>query len=132
MRGWRGAFVALPSGLVVHAGIAADEASRVTGYASVDHPPSFGTGILFVFPQPGLVPFTMAETRFPLDLAFMIARSRVEGEIDADLVHIARGMPHHTRLYESPMPYDLCLETSLYSVVRMAGDGSRVRIRRTC
>jgi hypothetical protein len=87
MRGWKRAFVSLPSGLVVECEIAATIEDRERGFNGRRRPP-YGFGILFVFPQLVLSPFTMQRTEFPLDMVFMRGEPNEHGAVPAEVVQI--------------------------------------------
>lgn len=76
--------VILPDGFVVAVEIAADDVTRQQGLMYRDRLPE-GTGMLFFFPQSGIYPFWMKNTRIPLDIIWIDEERRV--------VHLARNVP---------------------------------------
>lgn len=120
---WPRARVAFPSGLIVDATLATDDRARTEGYALRRIGPPYGTGILFVFPSLGSVPFTMAETSFPLDIVFLRLLDLQAPRIVARVVGRSTGQPLAAQPIYSPLPFDLCLETTAYSALGVERDG---------
>ena len=79
-----GPTIALPDGFVVHAEIAADDATREQGLMYRDHLPE-DRGMIFMFPQVGLYPFWMKSTLIPLDMIWIDEQKKV--------VHVAHDVP---------------------------------------
>jgi hypothetical protein len=116
MKEWKGAFVSLPSGLVVDCEIAATQEERERGFIGRRRPP-YGTGILFVFQQMVLTPFTMRETTFPLDLVFMRGEMTDRGHVSAEIVQIVSAEALDLDPIWPSIMYNLCLETTARSPV---------------
>ena len=74
----------LPDGFQVRIEIAADEDTRAQGLMFRDRVPE-GTGMLFVFAQPGDFPFWMKNTLIPLDMIWIDGENRV--------VHVEANVP---------------------------------------
>ncbi|MDQ2766457.1 MAG: DUF192 domain-containing protein, partial [Gemmatimonadota bacterium] len=74
----------LPDNFPVRIELAADDDTREKGLMFRDRLPD-GTGMLFVFPQPGDFPFWMKNTLIPLDMIWIDADHRI--------VHIAHDVP---------------------------------------
>ena len=66
----------LPDGFPVRIEIAADDDTRAQGLMFRDRVPE-GTGMLFVFAQPGDFPFWMKNTLIPLDMIWIDDQNRV-------------------------------------------------------
>lgn len=115
--------LAFPSGLIVDASLATDDRARTEGYAHRRIGPPYGTGMLFVFPSVGLVPFTMAETRFALDLVFLRLQELQLPKMLVRVVGRSLGQPGALEPIYSPVPFDLCLETTAWSALGVERDG---------
>lgn len=116
MRGWKRAFVSLPSGLVVECEIAATIEDRERGFNGRRRPP-YGFGILFVFPQLVLSPFTMQRTEFPLDMVFMRGEPNEHGAVPAEVVQIVNANALDQEPIWPSRLYNLCLETTTRSPI---------------
>lgn len=116
LKGWKRALVSLPSGLVVECEIAATEEDRERGFNGRRRPP-YGSGMLFVFPQLVLSPFTMQRTEFPLDMVFMRGELNGEGAVPADITQVVNAIALDPELVWPSMLYNLCLETTSRSPI---------------
>lgn len=114
MKGWGGALVQFPSGLVVECTLARTDKERETGFIGKRRP-AYGTGILFVFERLVTTPFTMAETPFPLDIVFLRASSVSGKMVTASIMGEARSLAFSPDLIMPSMPYDLVVETAHHS-----------------
>jgi uncharacterized protein len=87
--------------------IADTEASRTQGLSNVKTLP-INSGMLFIFPKPGIYPFWMKEMYFPLDFVWIL---------DHKVIDITRNVPAPVKyedldlpLYQSVGPVDKVLE----------------------
>ena len=76
--------VVLPDGSIVRIEIAADDETRAQGLMFRDRVPE-GTGMLFLFVEPGEFPFWMKNTLVPLDMIWIDDQHRA--------VHVEHGVP---------------------------------------
>jgi uncharacterized membrane protein (UPF0127 family) len=76
--------VVFPDGYAVHVEIAADPATREQGLMYRDGLRD-RTGMLFIFPEPGVHPFWMKNTLIPLDILWIDEQKRV--------AHVKYGVP---------------------------------------
>lgn len=81
---YSGPIAVLPDGYQVKIELAADDDARAQGLMFRDRVPQ-GTGMLFLFPQPGDYPFWMKNTLVPLDMIWLDGQKRV--------VHVAANVP---------------------------------------
>lgn len=123
--------VLFPSGLIIHASLATNDLARTTGYAGRVIGPPYGTGILFVFPSIGIVPFTMAETSFPLDLVFLRSFEVSGAMVRARIIARALGQARAADPIYCPLPFDLSLETTARSALGIERDNTAtIELRR--
>jgi uncharacterized protein len=64
-----------------------------------------GWGMLFPFSQDVVIPFTMKEMLFPIDIIFLDVNGRIIGSYDSAL-------PGDSRAYYAPSPYRYVIEAS--------------------